>query len=160
VGLLLAIAVILLVAAEVLTGGLAIVLAMALVGAIAAVVGSTVGQATGHSWEGGWDWSRVNWAQVGISALIGAVAAAAIAGLVLYMGPTLAATFTGIAIVSVATGVITIITNLIADQPWDKNLLANMALAFVLAYLLKFIPIPGRAPLPEEPVEPAVERGV
>jgi hypothetical protein len=153
VGLVLAVAVIALVVAGVLTGGLAIILAMAVVGAIAAAVGSIVGQATNHSFTGGWDWSRVDWKQVGVSALIGAAVAAALTGLVLYMGPAMAVTLKGIAIISLATGVVTVITTLVTGQPWDKNLLANMALAGVLAWLSKYVPIPGRgrtAPPPEE----------
>lgn len=138
VGLVLAILVVVLVIAGVLTGGLAIILAMALVGAIAAAVGSIVTQATQGSWSGGFDLSRVDWGKVAVAALIGAVAAAAITGLVILMGP-FASSLGGMAIISVATGVITVISNLIAGQPWDKGLLANMAFAFILAWLGKIL---------------------
>jgi hypothetical protein len=160
VGLILAVVVVLLVIGGVLTGGLLIVLAMAAVGAIAGAVGSIVGQATGHSFHKGWDWSRVSWKQVAIAAGIGAVAGAAIAALVLWMGPTLATSLAGISIISGATGVITVITNLVTRQPWDKNLLANMGFAFVFAWLAKFLPAPEAKPVdPDEPPPPVAPEG-
>jgi hypothetical protein len=153
VGLVLAIVVVALIVAGTLTGGLAIVLVMAAVGAVAAAVGSIVSQATGHSFSGGWDWSRVDWKQVGISALIGAAGAAAITALVVWMGPAFAASLGGIAIISLAAGAITLITNLLTPgQPWDKDLLANMAFAFIFSLLAKFI-LPKEVPPEERPPE-------
>jgi len=152
VGLLLAAIVVALIVSSVLTGGLAIILVFALVGAIAAGLGSIVSQATGGQFGNGFDLGRVDWGQVGIAVLLGAAGAAILTGLVLWMGPAFAATLGGLAVISLAAGAITIVTNLITGQPWDKNLLANMTLAFALGWLFKTL-MPGKGGRPAPPVE-------
>ncbi|MGE0642598.1 MAG: DUF4157 domain-containing protein [Nitrospira sp.] len=165
VGLVLAVIVIALIVAGTLTGGLAIVAAFAVVGAIAAAVGSVVSQATNGSFSGGWEWSRVSGWEVLKAAAIGAVFGGVLAGAAVLMGPALAMSLTGIAIISGLTGVLTVITNLATGQPWDKGLVANMLLAGLLARLGKYIRLPGRGrtgggrggvpPEGEVPPEPA-----
>lgn len=157
VGLLLALAVVALIVAGTLTGGLAIILVFALVGAIAAGLGSIVSQATGGKFGNGFDLGRVDPGKVLVAMALGAVGAAIITGVVLWMGPAFSATIGGLAIISGVTGLITIATNLITGEPWDKNLLANMSLAFLLGLLMKAVGGgKGRAPVPPEkpPVPP------
>jgi hypothetical protein len=188
VGLVLAVVFVLLIVGTALTGGallLVLVAGFAVIGAIAAGIGSIVGQATNHSFSGGFDMSRVDWGEVGSAMLIGAAAGAAIAvvAFIAVEGFGVAAMGFGmIAIMSVTSGVIGIITNVITDQPWDKALLFNLALGGLLTWLgAKLLPGGGRpgsgrgppveqppgtrppvGPRPVEPVptEPVVPRPV
>ena len=158
VGLLLTIVFLLLIAGTALTGGAllaVLVVGFAVIGAIAAAVGSVVNQAMDGSFSGGWDWSRVDWGQVGMAALFGAVAGAVfavVAFVAVEVFGVAIASFTFIAIMSVTSGVITIITNLINGQPWDKDLLINMTIAAFFAWLARFFP--GGRGRPTEEVPP------
>lgn len=105
------------------------------IAALAAAVGSIVGQAMDHKFGWHWDWSLVDWEQVGISFVQGALAGAAMAALIVLV-PGAA----GIAGISLATGAITIVTNLIMGERWDKGLLANMAFAALFARLGRYLP--------------------
>ncbi|MEX3788804.1 hypothetical protein [Paraburkholderia sp. BR14374] len=136
--------IVVLIAASVLTvatGGLALVLILAAVGAVAAAVGSIVSQATKGNFGSGFDLSRVDWGKVAVSALIGGLFGAAIGGFIVWLGASLAASLQGIALISLATGALTVVFNVITGglENWDKNLLANMAFAFIFALLGKAI---------------------
>jgi hypothetical protein len=133
-GLILGAIVVGLVIAGVLTGGVAIVAAAAIVGAIAAGVGTIVGN---HAEGRPWDEGLVS--NVIFGAFGGAVGAAALlflggvaAGAGLSAGATLALLTAG---ASVIAGIVTIIDNFAHNRPWDKGLLANMALAGILTFI-------------------------
>jgi hypothetical protein len=133
-GLILGAIVVALVIGGVLTGGVAIVAAAALVGAIAAGVGTAVGNhAEGKPWHEGIVSNMI------FGAVGGAAGAAALlilggvaAGAGLSAGATLALLTAG---ASVIAGIVTIIDNVAHDRPWDKGLLANMALAGILTWV-------------------------
>jgi hypothetical protein len=125
--------------------GIILALGLAVAAGIALAVGSIVSQATRGRWFNGWDWSLVKWKQVGISFLIGFGAAAALAAMVI-MFPAVG-TVLG---VTLATGGITIATNLITGERWDKGLLANMAFAGLFAKLGKYLLKEEGGPLEKE----------
>lgn len=157
VGLILTVVFILLIAGTALTGGallLVLVAGFAVIGAVAAAVGSVVNQATNNSFSGGWDWSRVDWGQVGMAALFGAAAGAVFAVVAFVAVEVFAvavASWTFVGIMSVTAGVITVITNLINGQPWDKDLLINMTIAGFFAWLARFFPGGRGRPTEEAP---------
>jgi hypothetical protein len=148
------------------TGTVAIIAIAAAIGGIAAGVGSVVGQAMNHSFTGGWDWSRVKPWEVVKAVLIGAAAGAAFAivGLIAVKVFSVAATgLLMIGIMSVTSGVVGIITNLINGQPWNKGLLFNIALGGLLTWLMGKIPTRSgnrapptedQPPEPTRPIEP------
>lgn len=142
VGLLLAIALIVIIVLTGLTGG-ALLAVLVIGGAIIGAVSSIVSQATNGSFSQGWNWSRVNWAQVGKAALIGAVTGAvfALAGYLAIevLGMT-AGSWAFVGLMSLTAGIVTIVTNIATGQPWDKGLLANMLLAGLFARLSKYFP--------------------
>ncbi|MGS2739383.1 eCIS core domain-containing protein [Sinomicrobium sp. M5D2P17] len=171
VGLLLTIVFLLLIAGTALTGGAllaVLVVGFAVIGGVAAAVGSVVNQATNGSFTGGWDWSRVDWGQVGMAALFGAAAGAVfavVAFVAVEVFSVAVASWTFVAIMSVTAGVVTVITNLINGQPWDKDLLINMTIAGFFAWLARFLPggkgrpteeVPSDTPepIPGRPSEP------
>jgi F0F1-type ATP synthase assembly protein I len=118
------------------TGGLGLLAILAIgavIGAISAGVGTFVSQITGGSYSnlfsGNVSLSRVDWGQIGINMALGAAFGAGLA----------AAEFLGATVIglSVAAGFLTFISNIATGQPWDKNLLANMALTGLFARLMK-----------------------
>jgi hypothetical protein len=138
VGLVLAVIVIALLPEELV--GLAVVAlaigAFALVGAIAAGVGTIVSNVYhGRPWHDG----------LLKNMLIGAVFGAALAGVAIWLGAA-ATTLAGIATISVVSGVLTVITNVVTGRPWDENLLANMLLAGLFAWAGKIFSRPGSRP--------------
>ncbi len=184
VGLLLAVLFVALIAGTALTGGallLVLVAGFAVIGALAAGIGSIVGQATNHSFTGGWDSSRIKWAEVGKAALIGAAAGAVFAVVAFVAVESFGVAAAGIgmiAIMSVTSVVVGIISNLVTGQPWDKGLVFNLLLGGLLALIGGKLsggkgggrpavpgdpalpgPVPAEpgpvAPRPAEPVTPA-----
>jgi uncharacterized membrane protein len=146
---------------EVITLGTATVVIVAIaaaIGGIAAGVGSIVGQAMNHSFTGGWDSSRIKWGEVGKAILLGAAAGAvfALVGVFAVGSLGLAATgFAMIGVMSVTSGIVGIITNVINGQPWDKGLLFNLALGGLLTWLMGKIPTrTGRNTPPTEDPTP------
>jgi hypothetical protein len=175
VGLVLGVLFIALIAGSALTGGallFVLVAGFAAIGGIAAGIGSVVGQATNHSFTGGWDWGRVDLHQVGEAMLLGMAAGAAfavVAFVAVEVFGVAAAGFGMIAIMSVASGVVGIITNVVTGQPWDKGLLFNIFLGGLLTWLGGKLnsrfgggprapaepnPGGGKTPVPVDPVTP------
>lgn len=146
------------------TAGTATPFVIMAAGVAAGAAGAAAGTITGNIREGrrGWDVFH----NVGRNALIGAAAGAAAAGAYLFGAGLVAglgltggaATAGGFVVLEVSAVVANTVGNLLAGEPWDKNLLTALLLAPLIQKLTSKVPGLGGRPNPLAEIDPTVPR--